>query len=156
MNKRMVFMLIAVIVLFGGIFGYKAFVDRMIEDAFDSMGPETATITVSQVRSERWTPRLEAVGTFNPVRGTELSLETGGIVREVSFENGQAVDAGQRLLMLETRVDEAELAQLQAASRLAELELERQRRLYEQQSISEAVLDRAATEAERARAAVAA
>lgn len=156
MNKRMILMLVGVAVLFGGIFGYKAFVDRMIQDAFDNMDGETVTITASQVRSERWTPRVEAVGTFNPVRGAELSLEMGGIVREVSFENGQAVEAGQRLLTLETRVDEAELAQLEAALRLAEMELERQQRLYEQRSISKAALDRAATEADQARAAVAA
>ncbi len=156
MNKRMILMLVAVVVLFGGIFGYKAFVDRMIADAFDNMGAETVTITASRVRSEQWTPQAEAVGTFNPVRGAELSLEMGGIVREVSFDNGQEVEAGQRLLALETRVDEAELAQLEAALRLAEMELERQQSLYEQRSISKAVLDRAATEADQARAAVAA
>ncbi|MFW5815431.1 MAG: efflux RND transporter periplasmic adaptor subunit [Wenzhouxiangella sp.] len=156
MNKRMILMLIAVVVLFGGIFGYKAFVDRMISDSFDNMGAETVSITASRVRSREWTPRAEAVGTFNPVRGAELSLEMGGIVREVSFDNGQEVETGQRLLALETGVDEAELAQLEAALRLAEMELERQQSLYEQRSISEAVLDRAATEADQARAAVAA
>ncbi|MEE4296439.1 MAG: efflux RND transporter periplasmic adaptor subunit [Wenzhouxiangella sp.] len=156
MNKRMILMLAAVTVLFGGIFGYKAFVDQMIQSAFDDMGPETVTVTASQVRSEQWTPQVEAIGTFNPVRGVELSLEMSGIVREVFFENGQSVEPGQRLLALDTSVDEARLTERQAALRLAELELERQRRLFQQRSISEAVLDRAAAEADQARAAVAA
>ena len=51
MNKRMVLMLIGAGVLFGGIFGYKAFVDQMIEEFFDSMEPETVTITATLVQS---------------------------------------------------------------------------------------------------------
>ena len=156
MNKRMLLMLLGVGLLFGGIFGYKAFVDQMVEGFFDDMEAETVTITASTARLERWTPRVDAVGTFNPVQGAELSLEAAGIVREVHFENGQTVERGQRLIELDTRIDEAELDQLEAALRLAEMELARQQRLYEQRSISRAVLDRAETEADQARAVVAA
>ena len=55
----------------------------------------------------------------------ELALEVGGIVREVHFENGQRVEQNQQLATLDTRVDEAELEQLNAALRLAEMELDR-------------------------------
>lgn len=156
MNKRMVFMLLAAGLVFGGIFGYKAFIDRIIADIFDNMEPETVTITASTARMLDWTARFEAVGSFAPVQGAELTLERGGIVREIHFDNGQNVDAGQRLLSLDTRVDEAELDRLTASLRLAEMELERQQRLYDQRSISRAVLDRAETEAAQARAALAA
>ncbi len=156
MNKRMVLMLVGAGVLFGGIFGYKAFVDQMIEGFFDSMEPETVTITATRVQTASWTPRAEAVGTFNPVRGVELALEVGGIVRAIHFESGQRVEQDQQLATLDTRVDEAELEQLSAALRLAEMELDRQRRLFEQRSISRSVLDQAETEADQARAAVAA
>ena len=156
MNKRMLLMLLAAGLVFGGIFGYKAFVDRIIADVFDNMEAETITITASTARLESWTPQVEAVGTVNPVQGAELGLELGGIVREVQFENGQRVEANQRLLTLDTRVDEAELDQLRATLRLAELELERQQRLFEQRSISRAVLDRVLTEVDQARAGVAA
>ena len=154
MNKRMIFMLVAAGLVFGGIFGYKAFVDRIIADVFDNMEPETQTITASTARMIDWTPRFEAVGNFAPVQGAELTLEQGGIVREIHFDNGQTVEAGQLLVSLDTRVDEAELEQLQASLRLAEMELERQQTLYEQRSISRAVLDRAETEAAQARAVV--
>lgn len=156
MNQRMIFMLLASGLLFGGIFGFKAFIDGVIADFFDNMEPETQTITASSARLIDWTPRFETVGSFAPVQGAELSLEQGGIVREINFENGQPVAAGQRLIALDTRVDEAELAQMQASLRLAELELERQQRLYAQRSVSRAVLDRAETEVAQARAVVAA
>ncbi|TVS13382.1 MAG: efflux RND transporter periplasmic adaptor subunit [Wenzhouxiangella sp.] len=156
MNKRMILMLVLTALLFGGIFGYKAFVDQIISEVFDTMEPEVVTISTSEARSERWTPTTEAVGTFAPVKGAELTVEIGGIVREIHFENGQQVEAGQRLVSLDTRADEAELARLAAALRLAELDLSRQQKLLEQQSVSRAELDRAESEAEQARAAVAA
>ena len=82
MNKRMLLMLLGVGLLFGGIFGYKAFVDQMVEGFFDDMEAETVTITASTARLERWTPRVDAVGTFNPVQGAELSLEAAGTTRK--------------------------------------------------------------------------
>ena len=155
MNKRMVIMLVSAGVLFGGIFGFKAFVSGVIADVFDNMEEEAVTVSSTTVRRQDWRPRFEAAGTLTPVSGAELSIEIGGVVREIHFENGQRVEAGQRLVSLDTRVDEAELAQLQAALRLAELELARQRPLFEQRSISRAELERAESEADQARAAVA-
>jgi len=156
MNKRFVIMLVLAGLLFGGIFGYKAFVNNIIQGVFDNMGPETVTITAATARIDDWVPQLEVVGTFQAVQGAELSLETDGLIREIFFENGQFVEQGQVLLSLDTAVDQAELDQLQASLRLAEMELERQQRLYDQRSISKAVLDRAITEVDQARAGVAA
>ncbi len=156
MNKRLIIMLILATALFGGIFGYKAFVSNIIQNVFDNMGPETVTTTAATARVEDWVPQLEVVGTFRAVQGAELSLETDGLVRELYFENGQVVEAGQELLALDTTVDEAELDQFEASLRLAEMELERQQRLFEQRSVSKAVLDRAVTEVDQARAGVAA
>ena len=154
MNKRMIIMLLLATVLFGGIFGFKAFVDQVIADVFDNMEPDVVTITATAASTQTWTPRFEAGGTLSPVNGAELSVEIGGIVRAVHFENGQRVEAGQRLVELDTRVDRAELAQLEAALELAEQEQARLQRLVEQRSVSRAELDRAASEATQARAAV--
>lgn len=156
MNKRMIIMLGVVVLLFGGIFGFKAFVDQMINQFFDTMEPEPVTITTSVARQTEWTPRTEAVGTFRAVQGADLAVEVGGTVREIHFDNGQAVEAGQRLVTLDTETDQAELDRLQAAGRLAALDLERQERLFRQNSVSQADLERAESEAAQARAAVAA
>ena len=156
MNKRLIIMLLLATVLFGGIFGFKAFINQVIADVFDNMEPDVVTITATTARTQTWTPRFEAVGTLAPVNGAELSVELGGIVRAVHFDNGQHVEAGQRLVELDTRVDRAQLVQLEVALRLAEQEQTRLQRLVEQRSVSQAELDRAASETEQARAAVAA
>ena len=156
MNKRLILMLTVVSLVFGGIFGFKWFGHYMMNQFFDSMEPEPATITVSTAQQVQWIPTAEAVGTFRATQGADLSTEVGGIVRAIHFSSGQRVSAGQRLLELDTEADAAELEQFEAALRLAELELTRHRRLFAQNSISEAEVERRASEVEQARAMVAA
>lgn len=154
MSKRMIIMLLAVSLVFGAIFGFKWFGNRMMNQFFDTMEQPAASITVSEVSSAGWQPRTEAVGNLRAVSGAELATEVGGIVREVAFANGQRVQAGDLLVRLDTSTDEAELASLEAALRLSEQELERQQRLFGQQSISRAELDQRQSQADQARAQV--
>ena len=154
MSKRFMLMLVAVTLVFGGIFGFKRFIDGQISTFFDNMPVPTATITATEARVERWAPEIRAVGTLEAVQGTILSTEVGGIVREILFESGSEVTAGTALLRLDTETAEAELASLQAAARLAEQELERARQLARERNISEADVQRRQSEAEQARAAV--
>ncbi|QKT04999.1 efflux RND transporter periplasmic adaptor subunit [Ectothiorhodospiraceae bacterium 2226] len=155
MNKRMILMLLGVGVVFGGIFGFKAFVNAMITEVFDTMPPPTATITAAEAREVTWTRRLEAVGSFAPVEGAMLTAEVGGIVREIRFQSGSAVEAGAELVVLDSESDRARLASLEAAQRLAQTELRRARRLVEANTVTEAELQRAESEFEQANAAVA-
>lgn len=156
MSKRFFLMLIVVAVVFGGIFGFKAFIDSQIDAFFDSMPVPTATITATEARQDRWTPEIRAVGTLEAVQGAMLSTEVGGIVREILLQPGTEVMEGTVLLRLDTETDEAELVALEAAARLAEQELQRARRLVQERNISEAEVQRRQSEAEQARAAVAA
>lgn len=156
MNKRLLLMLIGVAILFGAIFGFKWFSDRMMNQFFDDMPQPPAAITVATARIERWAPTTESPGTLSAVNGAELSTELGGIVHEIHFDSGQRVVEGDRLISLDTRADRADLESLVAARNLAEQELQRQRRLVEQQSGSRADLDRRQSEFDQARARVAA
>ena len=153
--KSMVIMLLAVGVLFGGIFGFKAFIANMIDDIFDNMPMPVATITAADVREQAWADRLEAVGSFSALQRTMLTTEVGGIVREIRFDSGRRVEAGDELLVLDAETDQARLRSLEAAERLARLELERTRRLVEQRNVPEVDLQRRQSEADQAAAAVA-
>ncbi|MCG5510141.1 efflux RND transporter periplasmic adaptor subunit [Ectothiorhodospira lacustris] len=153
-NRRMILMLLAVSLLLGAVFGYKAFIGALITDIFDNMPEPVATITATEAGEQVWRPQLEAVGSFAAVQGAELTTEVSGIVQEILFENGARVRAGEMLLRLDSRTDMAQLRRLEAAARLANLELERARRLVRQNNISEAEVQRRESEAEQAAAAV--
>jgi membrane fusion protein, multidrug efflux system len=154
MPRRFGLMLFAVGIVFGGIFGFKAFIDAQIDAFFDEMPAPTATITAAEVRVDRWTPEIRAVGTLEAVQGATLTTEIGGIVREILFQPGTEVSEGTVLLRLDTETDQAQLASLQAAARLADQELRRARQLQQERNISEAEVQRRESEAEQARATV--
>jgi len=153
--KRMIIMLLGVGILFGGVFGYKAFVGAMMGDFFDNMPEPVASITATEVREVAWAERLEAVGSLAAIQSTLLTTEVGGIVREIRFDSGSSVEAGSELLTLDAETDQARLRSLEAAERLARVELERAKRLVAQRNLPEAELPRRQSETDQATAAVA-
>ncbi len=153
MTKRMTIMLVAVGVVFGGIFGFKAFINTMIGDFFDNMPEQTATITATEANQERWSQETTAVGSFRAINGAQLTTEASGIVTEIHFENGDRVEEGQRLVSLDIEADEADLRRLKAAEKLALMELERYQRLFDEGNSSKSELQRRESEATQATAA---
>ncbi|MBS0187331.1 MAG: efflux RND transporter periplasmic adaptor subunit [Planctomycetes bacterium] len=66
-----------------------------------------------------WQPRARLVGTAMAVRSVNLSNEIVGVVKEVGFDSGATVEAGQVLVKLDDATEQADLAAAQAAKRLA-------------------------------------
>lgn len=154
MTKRMILMLVAVGILFGLIFGWKAFGNYMMGQYFANMPEQTIATTATEVKKSTWDRTTTAVGSFEAVNGAQLTTQVGGIVTEVHFENGEPVEKGQLLVSLDTETDRAELRRLEAAARLAMLELKRYRRLFEEGNSSESELQRRQSEAQQAQAAL--
>jgi len=142
-TKRMILMLIAVAVVFGGVFGYKWFGSMMMNQYFDNMPQPDIAVTATAVKTDTWPREIRAVGNFKATNGVNLTTELGGIVRTLEFENGAYVEQGDVLARLDTSTDEAQLAALRAARDLAESERDRLRSLRSQNSVSESELDQA-------------
>src|SRR5690242_3451087 len=124
MLKRMLIMSAALLVVFGGIFGWKW---RARAQAEKRAEPTPPPVTVSAVtaRSETWHPVVQAIATLRAVQGTDISPQVGGLVSEINFESGQQVRAGDLLVQLDVSVEEAQLQGLEAAESLAQIELTR-------------------------------
>lgn len=150
MNKRMMLMLIACLVVFGGVFGVQAMINKGMNEFFDDMPMPAVSITVAKAEKDSWPLRLSAVGTANAVNGTQLTTEVAGIINKIAFQSGEHVKAGQTLLTLDDETDRAELTALRAAAALTKAELERTQRLHRQGSASKAELDRATSQADQA------
>ena len=141
MTRRMVIMLVAVFVLFGGIFGYKAFMAMMMKKYMSAGGMPPVTVSTVKAAYDTWQPQLKAVGTLRAVRGVELSSEVDGMVRSVHFNSGDDVKAGRLLIQLNTDPDVALLHVLQAAADLAQSTYDRNIKLLEEQAISQSTMD---------------
>lgn len=153
--KRMTLMLILVGIVFGAIFGFKWFMNRMINDYMDNMAMPPAAITVAEARVQRWTERLDAIGTLQAVNGTAVTTEAAGVVSAIRFESGQAVRKGDVLVQLDTATETATLRSMEAGLQLAVTQRDRFRELFTRnQAVARADLDQRESEAERLQAEV--
>ena len=155
MTKRMVIMLVAVAVVFGGIFGFQAFKAAMIKKFMSSMAQPPQTVTAGKAAFSEWQPTIEAVGSLRAVKGADLSLDVSGIVESISFNSGDDVEQGAELLKLRADDDIAKLESLQATAELSEITYERDLKQFKIQAVSQATLDTDAANLKNAKAQVA-
>ncbi len=141
MTKRMVIMLIAVAIVFGGVFGFQAFKAAMIKKFMSSMAAPPQTVSASRASYSEWQPQIEAVGSLRAVKGADLSLEVSGVVDTISFNSGDDVKEGAVLLKLRADDDAAKLTSLQATAELSKITYERDLKQFKIQAVSQANLD---------------
>ena len=112
-------MLIGAIVVFGGVFGFKAFFAKKTNEFFNNMPQPAVAISAASASAQRWSADGESVGTLVAVNGTDVTTEAGGVVRSIAFEAGQPVSQGAVLLRLNTDNEEAQLKALETSAKLA-------------------------------------
>ena len=154
MAKRMIITLAAVAAFLTAI-GFIKF--RQIQTAIaqaSSFQPPPEAVTTVVTRQERWASTLSAIGTTAAVHGVTVSADLPGVVEAISFDSGRAVQAGDVLVRLDTRQEQAQLAAAEAQRALARLNLDRARGLREEGIISQADYDRANSENDQAQARV--
>jgi membrane fusion protein (multidrug efflux system) len=149
----MLIVLVALAVVFGGIFGWKHRQAQQ-QSAQAAMPVPPATVAAAEVQVEHWQPYLLAVGSLVATQGVNVTNEVPGQVKTIEFDSGQYVEEGEPLLKLENSVDQADLAGLVAARRLAELRFQRAKKLVSDRSMSRQEYDEAAANLDRARAEV--
>ena len=152
MKKRMVIMLIAVAVVFGGIFGFQAFKAMMIKKFMSSMAQPPQTVTALKAANDQWQPNIEAVGSLRAVKGADLSLEVSGVVDSIAFNSGDDVNEGTVLLKLRSDDDQAKLESLLATGELDQITYDRDQKQFKLQAVSQATIDTDAANLKNAQA----
>ena len=154
MKKRLVLMLAAIGVFVAaiGAVKYGQIKKGMAEQASFQMPPETVTTVVA--KSDQWPATLSAIGTVVAVHGVTVSADLPGIVSKISFVSGKFVRAGEVLVLLDTKQEEAQLAAGKAQWELGRLNLDRMRELSQQGVAPKADFDRLDAEFKQAEARV--
>ncbi len=155
MLKRWLLTGVVLALLFGVPAGLKLFEKHMTQQFFASFTPPPVTISAESVRLETWQPRLTTIGSLTAIQGVELKSEVKGIVRDVIFQSGEQVSAGQPLLQLDDQTEQANLKSYKARLKLAQLTYDRDRALIEKRAISQTQFDQSAATLDEASAAVA-
>src|SRR5262245_5012612 len=142
MIKRFIIAATIVGLFLGGLAYFNlVFKPKMIGEFMSKMVPPPATVTSEVARVERWAGRTHAIGTLVAMEGVEVAPQVAGLVTEYYFDSGDDVAKGEKLVKLDTSVEEAELADNKATLIQANLDYERQRNLVEKGAVSQATLD---------------
>ncbi len=124
--------------------------------------PPPPEVTVASPLVRRLTEWDEFTGRFEPVQRVEIRARVSGYVQEIGFEDGDDVQAGQMLFVIDPRpyqaiVDrvKAEIEQAQSRLTLAQLEQNRAAQLVSTSAVARATLDERNAELQAARAVLA-
>lgn len=135
-RKRMLLMLITALVIFGGVFGIKAMIGAQTNKFFDNMPQPAVSVSSANAKAQRWSDDSEAVGSFVAINGTDVTTESGGVVRSIEFDAGQPVRAGAVLVRLNSANEEATLKSLEASAKLARVQADRWQKLGKDKLVS--------------------
>ncbi|CAH1073701.1 efflux RND transporter periplasmic adaptor subunit [Candidatus Nitrotoga sp. 1052] len=140
-TKRMIIMLLLAAMVFGGIYAFQQFRNKMIQQSIKGRAnpPQSVSTTVAQLSS--WQPTFEAVGNLRASNGTSLAAEVSGLVTAIHFDSGATVEAGQLLLELNAAPFKAQLEQLKATARLAKQSYDRDVAQYKVEAVSKAAVE---------------
>ncbi len=154
-TKRMIIMLLLAALVFGAIYGFQQFRNKMIQKAIKGQGMPPQAVSTIVAQASAWQPSVEAVGNLRAASGANLAAEVGGLVTAIHFESGKTVKAGQLLVELNAGPLKAQLEQLKAAAALARQNYERDSAQFKVQAISRAAVDADAANLKSAQAQVA-
>lgn len=130
MIKRLLIAIVLLALVGGGIVGFNMFRDQAIQQFFANMPTPAVTVSVVEAEPSTLTPTIDAIGTVAAARGVDLTVESTGIVREISFSANQRVERNEVLLSMEDAVQRADL---EAARTQAELDQQSYERALELQ-----------------------
>ncbi len=154
MAKRMILML-TVTAAFIAVLGFVKFqqFQAAAGQAASFQPPPEAVTTVVAVQ-EPWPSTLAVIGTTAAVQGVTVSADLPGIVDRITFESGRFVRAGDTLVQLDTRQEQAQMTAAEAQRDLARLNFQRMEGLIKDGAISRAEYDLASAEQKQTEARV--
>jgi membrane fusion protein, multidrug efflux system len=119
-----------------------------------AFAPPPTAVTTEIAKKADWQPTLDSVGSLVAVNGVTVSTDLAGIVSDIAFESGSKVRAGDLLVHMDTKQEEAQLHQAQAQRDWASVSLKRDKALLEKRAVSQADYDSADASYRQAQAAV--
>jgi len=150
MKKRMILVLVglAVFIAILGFVKTRQIKKGIAQHASFQMPPEAVTTVTA--RQDQWPASVSAIGTVQAVHGVMVAADLPGLVSRIEFESGKKVRAGDVLVRLDTRQEQAQLQAAEAQRSLSNVNFERQRGLRAQGITSQAEYDKAAAENKQA------
>jgi membrane fusion protein (multidrug efflux system) len=152
MFSRFAIAIVLLLVVIGGIFGYKSYQIDQMRAKFSQPRPATVVDT-TEVSRISWQPSIQSIGSIRAINGVMIANELPGVVTKVLFKSGQSVKKGDILIRLNSDIEQAALTTRLAEEQLASKAFKHNSSLISKRAVSQFALDetKAALDAARAR-----
>ncbi len=147
--------LVVVVAVCGALIWFNFFKQGMIAQYFAHFPVPTITVSTVEVKPQRWTPGIDAVGTVTAANGVDVAGQVGGVVRKINFEANATVQKGQILVQLDDSVERAGLMAARSSVAVSEDALNRTRQLFNSNIATTADLQAAQNKLDQAQGALA-
>ena len=143
MKSKVAIAVVLVLVIAASLAGVKTLQIKTLIAAGKSFAQAPETVSSVIAHEEKWQGSFTAIGSVVAVQGVTVTPELAGTVTEIAFDPGAVVKKGDLLVRLDTSSEAAQLRALEAQVDLAQVNLERERTLRDQQMVSQSDLDTA-------------
>ncbi len=146
--------LLLVVAICGGLIWFNFFRDKMIGQFFANFPIPTVTVSTVEVKPQRWTPGIDAVGTVSASQGVDVAGQVGGVVKSIAFKANDKVTAGQVLVQIDDSVERAGLVAAQSTVAVSQDALDRTQQLFKRNFATSADLQAAQNKLDQAKGAL--
>lgn len=143
MKLKITIAVVFALLVVGALAGVKALQFKTLMAGAQSHAAPPEHVASAVVQEEKWQNTLTAIGSISAVQGVNVTTEIAGTVKQIAFESGAMVKAGDLLVKLDTSSEEAQLSAVKAQLELARINLDRARTLKSGNTVSQADLDAA-------------
>lgn len=147
--------LLVVVVVCAGLVWFNFFRQEMIAQYFAHFPIPTVTVSTIEVKPQKWTPGIDAIGTISASQGVDVAGQIAGVVASVDFKANDRVAAGQVLVKIENSIQQAGLAAARSSVAVARDTLDRTQALYDKKVATTADLQAAQNKLDLAQGALA-
>ena len=103
MLKRFVLASVLLVLVFGGVIGFKLFKQSKITEYLTNMGTPPVHLNAAVAKAEAWPQHLAAIGSLRARRGIDIRSEADGVIRKLYIVPGQWIAAGELMVELDER-----------------------------------------------------
>jgi membrane fusion protein (multidrug efflux system) len=141
LKKQMIIMLVALALLFGLIFGWKAYSGYMLKQYILQAQSPAITVSTMKVEASLWQPSLKSVGSLRAFLGINVTTELAGMIQTIYFKPGALVKKDTVLVQLNAGTEVGQLHSLQAQVELAKITYRRDQAQYAVHAVSKQAVD---------------
>ncbi len=141
MIKRVSLAIVLVGLLFGGYYGFKIYKAKTIAQYMASLPKLVVTVSSAKAKSTQWRAMMQATGELRAIKAVNLATRASGVISEIIFQSGQAVEQGTILLKIDDTEEQTQLSSARAALGLSLATLKRDKVMLAKALLSQADYD---------------